>query len=52
MSLAIKYVTLGIAATNAYIIGDDTTQEAVLIDPVDQAETLVEVAEESGWKSS
>jgi glyoxylase-like metal-dependent hydrolase (beta-lactamase superfamily II) len=50
MSLAIKYVTLGIAATNAYVIGDEESGEAVLIDPVDQAETLVQVAEESNWK--
>lgn len=49
MSLSIKYVTLGIASTNAYVIGDDATNEAVLIDPVDQAETLVQVASESGW---
>lgn len=49
MSLSIKYATLGIAATNAYIIGDDATHDAVLIDPVDQAETLVQLATESGW---
>jgi glyoxylase-like metal-dependent hydrolase (beta-lactamase superfamily II) len=49
MSIAIRYVTLGIAVTNAYLIGDTETNEAILIDPVDQAETLVEVAQDAGW---
>ncbi len=49
MSLAIKYATLGLAATNAYLIGDDETGDAVLIDPVDQAETLAQIAQESDW---
>jgi hydroxyacylglutathione hydrolase len=49
MTLEIKYVTLGIAVTNAYLIGDTETKEAVLIDPVDQAETLAKMADDSGW---
>ena len=49
MTINIKYVTLGIAATNAYLIGDEDTHEAILIDPVDQAELLKEMADEAGW---
>lgn len=49
MTLEIKYVTLGIAVTNAYLIGDTETKEAVLIDPVDQADTLAKMAAASGW---
>ena len=32
-SIEIKMLTLGIAATNCYILGDTATREAVLIDP-------------------
>ncbi|MEP7293746.1 MAG: MBL fold metallo-hydrolase [Chloroflexota bacterium] len=49
MTIEIKYATLGIAATNAYLVGDTETSEAILIDPVDQAETLVKMAADSGW---
>jgi len=40
---------LGMAATNCYIIGDDATGEAVLIDPVDDAPLLMQTVRESGW---
>ncbi len=30
MTLEIKYITLGLAATNAYLIGDTDTNEAVI----------------------
>lgn len=49
MSIEIKYATLGLASTNAYLIGDTETDEAILIDPVDQAETLAQMAADSGW---
>lgn len=49
MAIEIKSLTLGMAATNCYILGDTETGNAVLIDPVDQAEVLLEAAEESGW---
>ena len=49
MTINIKYVTLGIAATNAYLVGDEDTHEAILIDPVDQAELLKEMADDAGW---
>ena len=49
MTINIKYVTLGLAATNAYLVGDEDTHEAILIDPVDQADVLKQMADESGW---
>jgi hydroxyacylglutathione hydrolase len=45
----IRILTLGLAATNCYIIGDNETGEAVLIDPVDQADVLLQTATEAGW---
>jgi glyoxylase-like metal-dependent hydrolase (beta-lactamase superfamily II) len=49
MSIEIKYATLGLASTNAYLIADTETNEAILIDPVDQAQTLAQMASDSGW---
>lgn len=49
MGIEIKSLTLGIAATNCYIIGDTETNEAILIDPVDRADLLLKTAQESGW---
>lgn len=48
MSASIKYVTLGLAETNAYLLGDESGQ-AILIDPVDEAELLVKSAAGAGW---
>jgi len=49
MSIEIRQLTLGLAATNAYIIGDTKTGDAVLIDPVDDAPRLKAAADEAGW---
>lgn len=49
MTLQIQMLTLGIAATNCYIIGDTETNEAILIDPVDNADVLHQTATEAGW---
>ena len=49
MTIEIKYATLGIAATNAYLVADTKTNEAILIDPVDRADLLKGMADESGW---
>lgn len=49
MSIEIKILTLGLAATNCYIIGDTISNQAVVIDPVDQADLLIKTAEDSGW---
>ncbi|GAB4509387.1 MAG: MBL fold metallo-hydrolase [Anaerolineae bacterium] len=50
MTLEIKSYTLGIAATNAYIIGDTESRQAVVIDPVDRADLLLAAAQESDWE--
>ena len=50
MSIEIRSTTLGIAATNAYLVGDPTSKEAILIDPVDDADSLLQMAEEAGWE--
>ncbi|MGB7341532.1 MAG: MBL fold metallo-hydrolase [Phototrophicaceae bacterium] len=49
MAIEIKRLTLGMVSTNAYIIGDTDTNEAILIDPVDDADALLQAAGESGW---
>lgn len=49
MSIEIRQLTLGLAATNAYIIGDTESGDAVLIDPVDDAPRLRAAADEAGW---
>lgn len=49
MSLAIRYTTLGMASTNAYLVGDTDTGEAILIDPVDDAPALIKMADDAGW---
>lgn len=49
MTIEIKMLTLGIAATNCYIVGDTDTKEALVIDPVDQARLLLKTAQDAGW---
>ncbi|NWF67820.1 MAG: MBL fold metallo-hydrolase [Chloroflexi bacterium] len=49
MTIEIKVQTLGLAATNAYIIGDSETQEAIVIDAVDNAPLLHKTATDAGW---
>ncbi len=49
MTIEIRTAELGIAATNTYLIGDTTTNEAILIDPVDDAPFLHNMAQEAGW---
>jgi len=49
MSIQIEALTLGIAATNCYVIGDNQTKEAVVIDPVDNAARIQQAAQAHGW---
>jgi glyoxylase-like metal-dependent hydrolase (beta-lactamase superfamily II) len=49
MNLSIKRLTLGIASTNAYIIGDQDSGEAIVIDPVDNASLIHQSAQDAGW---
>jgi len=48
-AIDIKMLTLGIVQTNAYIIGDSNRHEAIVIDPVDEAETIYKAAQDAGW---
>jgi glyoxylase-like metal-dependent hydrolase (beta-lactamase superfamily II) len=49
MSIEIRVLTLGIAATNCYLVADTITNEALVIDPVDQAPLLAKTAADAGW---
>ncbi|MEM9951929.1 MAG: MBL fold metallo-hydrolase [Chloroflexota bacterium] len=49
MAIEIKRLTLGMVSTNAYLVGDTEAKEAILIDPVDNADAILQAATESGW---
>jgi glyoxylase-like metal-dependent hydrolase (beta-lactamase superfamily II) len=49
MSVAIQRLTLGAIATNAYLVADTATGDALLIDPVDEADVILQAAEAAGW---
>lgn len=49
MTIEIKRLTLGMVSTNAYLVGDTETNEAILIDPVDNAEVIKQTANDAGW---
>jgi len=49
MPIKIRSLTLGAFATNAYLVGDTETSNAILIDPVDNASRLLNAAAEQGW---
>ena len=42
-------MTLGAFVTNAYLLADSETRNAILIDPVDNAPVIMNAAEEKGW---
>jgi glyoxylase-like metal-dependent hydrolase (beta-lactamase superfamily II) len=49
MTIEIRMLTLGIAHTNCYIIADIAAGDALVIDPVDDAPFIFNVAQEAGW---
>lgn len=49
MKIEIKMLTMGIAVTHCYIVGDTETKEALVIDPVDEAPLIAKTAEDAGW---
>ncbi len=49
MPIAINALTLGPFATNAYLVADTSTGNALLIDPVDDAPAILRAAEDEGW---
>lgn len=50
MSLEIISLTLGPAVTNAYIIADDSSGEAAVIDPAWDGPLILEAAQKRGWR--
>lgn len=49
MPIKIKSLTLGPFATNAYLVGDSQSGNAILIDPVDDAPAILAAAREEDW---
>lgn len=49
MAVEIRILTLGIAATHCYIVADSETHEALVIDPVDEAQLILKTAQDAGW---
>jgi glyoxylase-like metal-dependent hydrolase (beta-lactamase superfamily II) len=50
MSLQIIPFTLGMAQTNAYLLADEKTHEAAVIDPGADGETILAEAQKRGWR--
>lgn len=48
--ISILTLTLGMVETNAYIVGNRASGQAVLIDPVDDAPLLVQTAADAGFE--
>ena len=48
--LSIVSFTLGPAMTNAYLVADDSTKEAAVIDPAWDGEVILKAAQERGWR--
>lgn len=49
MPIKIKSLTLGPFATNAYLIADSQSGNAILLDPVDDAPAILAAAQAEGW---
>lgn len=49
MSIEIRILTMGLASTHCYILGDTQLNEAIVIDPVDQAPLIYKTAKDAGW---
>lgn len=49
MTIKIRMLTLGIAETNCYVVGDEQTRDAIVIDAPDDAARIYAVAEKEGW---
>jgi len=50
MTIKVKYLTLGAFQTNAYLVADTATNNAILIDPVDNADAILNIAKEYDWQ--
>lgn len=49
MPIKIKSLTLGPFATNAYLVADSQSGNAILVDPVDDAPAILAAAREEDW---
>jgi glyoxylase-like metal-dependent hydrolase (beta-lactamase superfamily II) len=49
MALKVKMLTLGMISTNCFVIGDEETKDAIVIDPADDAPAIMKSVEEAGW---
>lgn len=49
MSIKILTLVLGPISTNCYIVGDDDSGDAIVIDPVDSADRILRAAADQGW---
>jgi glyoxylase-like metal-dependent hydrolase (beta-lactamase superfamily II) len=49
MTIQVKQLVLGPMQTNCYIVGDTASGDAVVIDPVDSADTILRAAQDAGW---
>ncbi len=49
MTLEIRTLTLGPVQTNAYILADTVSGDAIVIDPVDNAQVLLKTVADAGW---
>ena len=50
MAIEVLSLTLGAFATNAYLVANSETKNAILIDPVDNAPVILNAASEHGWR--
>ncbi len=48
-SVQVLKLTLGPLQTNCYLLGDEQSGDALVIDPADHADLLVKTAREHGW---
>lgn len=49
MAVETVMLTLGLVATNCFIVGDTETGSAVVIDPADNAPVILQAIKERGW---
>lgn len=49
MTFTVRMLTMGIASTNCYILADEQTGDAVLIDPSDDAPRLLALLNQEHW---
>ena len=47
--MKIHSITVGPVQTNVYLVGDEKTKEAVIIDPADSPEDIMKMIAESGF---